>query len=279
LKTGDQVDILTTKRGGPSRDWLNPNLGLVKTQRARSKIRRWFKQQAREQNIERGKSILERELRQLGLTNTNLEELARQFDYKTVDDFTEAIGCGDIATGKIAHALVVGEDEDDDLLDIFEADEKLAAVPSETTGDIMVRGLQGLLTNIARCCNPTPGDEIVGYITRGRGATIHRADCPNILRIKDRERLVQVSWGMPMRTYPVPVRVKAYDREGLMRDISTLLSNEKVNIKKVRVDVTRSNIAVFNLVIEVRDVEHLSRVLDRLEGLDNVFEARRVRPG
>jgi GTP pyrophosphokinase len=119
----------------------------------------------------------------------------------------------------------------------------------------------------------------VGYITRGRGATIHRADCPNILRINDRERLVQVSWGMPMRTYPVPVRVKAYDREGLMRDISTLLSNEKVNIKKVRVDVTRSNIAVFNLVIEVRDVEHLSRVLDRLEGLDNVFEARRVRPG
>ncbi|HIE57210.1 MAG TPA: bifunctional (p)ppGpp synthetase/guanosine-3',5'-bis(diphosphate) 3'-pyrophosphohydrolase, partial [Anaerolineales bacterium] len=117
-------------------------------------------------------------------------------------------------------------------------------------------------------------------ITRGRGATIHRADCPNVLRIKDRERLVQVSWGTPMRTYEVPIRVKAYDRSGLMKDISTLLANEKVNMTKVRVDVvTLSSTAIFDLTIGVSGVEHLSRVLDRLEGLDNVYEARRVRGG
>ncbi len=278
LKTGDQVDILTTKRGGPSRDWLNPNLGLVKTQRARSKIRRWFKQQAREQNIERGKAILERELRQLGLPDTNLEELARQFEYRTADDFAEAIGCGDISTGKIAHALVANDEQENNLFDLLASEQLPSAAQKETTGDITVRGLQGLLTNMARCCNPTPGDEIIGYITRGRGATIHRIDCPNILRIKDRERLVQVSWGRPMRTYSVPIRVKAYDRNGLMKDISTLLANEKVNITKVRVDV-KSSTAIFALTIEVRGVEHLSRVLDRLEGLDNIFEARRVRPG
>ena len=278
LKTGDQVDILTTKRGGPSRDWLNPNLGMVKTQRARSKIRRWFKQQAREQNIERGKNILERELRQLGLADINLEELARQFDYRTVDDFAEAIGCGDISTGKIAHALVTTEEDDEALFDLLTAEEQPPETKKETTGDITVRGLQGLLTTMARCCNPTPGDEIIGYITRGRGATIHRIDCPNILRIRDRERLVQVSWGKPMRTYSVPIRVKAYDRNGLMKDISTLLANEKVNMTKVRVDV-KSSTAIFDLTIAVNSVEHLSRVLDRLEGLDNVFEARRIRPG
>ena len=281
LKTGDQVDILTTKRGGPSRDWLNPNLGLVKTQRARSKIRRWFKLQAREQNIERGKTVIERELRQLGLNNINLDNFARQFDYKTIDDFAEAIGCGDLSAGKIAHALVASDEEDDDLRDLLNGEKQgEGTVPKDATGEITVRGLQGLLTNIARCCNPAPGDPIVGYITRGRGATIHRADCPNVLRIKDRERLVQVSWGMPTRTYEVPIRVKAYDRSGLMKDISTLLANEKVNMTKVRVDVvTLSSTAIFDLTIGVSGVEHLSRVLDRLEGLDNVYEARRVRGG
>ncbi|HBY07439.1 MAG TPA: (p)ppGpp synthetase [Chloroflexi bacterium] len=278
LKTGDQVDILTSKRGGPSRDWLNPHLGLVRTQRARSKIRRWFKLQAREQNIAQGKAILERELRQLGLTNVKLDQLARKFQYKNYDDFAEAVGCGDIAAGKIANGLVTSEETENDFFDLPETEPSHQLI-KDATGDIAVRGLKGLLTNMARCCNPTPGDEIVGYITRGRGATIHRADCPNILRIQDRERLVQVSWGAPSNTFPVPIRVRAYDRDGLLKDVSTLLADEKINMNKVRVDVTRGNTAIFDLIIEVRDVEHLSRVLDRLEKLDNVFEARRVRPG
>jgi GTP pyrophosphokinase len=278
LRTGDQVDILTAKRGGPSRDWLNPHLGLVHTQRARSKIRRWFKHQARDQNIASGKAILDRELRQLGLTNINLDNLARSSNYKSLDDFAEAIGCGDIAAGRIVNDLVMNEEEESDFFDFIETKTK-TELGKETTDEIAIRGLKGLLTNMAKCCNPTPGDAILGYITRGRGATIHRADCPNILSVRDKERLVQVTWGEPSTVYPVPIRVKAFDRDGLMRDISTMISDEKIGLNKVRVDVDRRNLAVFDLIIEVRDVEQLSRILDRLEGLANVFEAQRVRPG
>jgi len=217
-------------------------------------------------------------LRQLGLTNVNLDQLARKFTYKNLDDFAEAIGCGDIATGRIVNDLVMSEEDESDFFDFLES-KTGTELGKESTGDVAIRGLKGLLTNMGRCCNPTPGDTIVGYITRGRGATIHRADCPNILSIRDRERLVQVTWGEPSTVFPVPIQVKAFDRDGLMKDISTLISDEKIGLNKVRVDVNRQNTAVFDLIIEVRDVEQLSRILDRLEGLDNVFEAQRVRPG
>jgi GTP pyrophosphokinase len=147
------------------------------------------------------------------------------------------------------------------------------------TGEaVSVLGLKGLLTNMARCCNPAPGDDIVGYITRGRGATIHRQDCPNILRVQDRERLVRVTWGEVKSTYPVPVRVKAYDRNGLMKDIANLVADEGVNMTGINVDVNR-NLAILDLTLEVPDIAKLSRVLDRLENLPNVMEAQRVRPG
>ncbi len=131
---------------------------------------------------------------------------------------------------------------------------------------------------MARCCNPAPGDQIIGYVTRGRGATIHRKDCPNILSIEDRERLVTVSWGEPKKTYPVPVRIMAFDRDGLMRDVSTLIADEGVNMPAVKVETSR-NLAIFDLVLEVRDILQLSKILDRLENLPNVLEAQRVRPG
>ncbi|MCZ7553923.1 MAG: ACT domain-containing protein [Anaerolineales bacterium] len=153
---------------------------------------------------------------------------------------------------------------------------KPSAAPTDKA--VSVLGLKGLLTNFARCCNPAPGDEIVGYITRGRGATIHRKDCPNILRIGDRERLVRVSWGEPTATFPVPVRIKAFDRDGLMRDVSTLIADAGVNMPSVKVETTR-NMAVFDLILEVRDIIQLSQLLDRLENLPNVMEAHRVRPG
>ncbi len=275
LRTGDKVEVLTAKRGGPSRDWLNTNLGLVKTQRARSKIRQWFKKQARDQNISQGKLMLDKELRRLGLSDVNLERLAREFDYKNVDNLYEAIGCGDLGFGRLVNHLTLGSKEEEQE---FITTQK--ALPQPTKGDdlVSVLGLRGLLTNMARCCNPAPGDEIVGYITRGRGATIHRQDCPNILRIKDRERLVRVSWGEAKRTYPVPVRIKAYDRNGLMKDVSTLISDEGINMTGVSVDVSK-NRATFDLILEVRDIAELSRILDRLENLPNVLEAQRVRPG
>lgn len=275
LKTGEKVEILPAKRGGPSLDWLNPNLGLVKTQRARTKIRRWFKVQAREKNINQGKTLLEKELRRLGLSKLNLDGLAKEFDFRSIEELYEAIGNGEISIGRVVKHLTVPEVEAGEF--------ELIARPSAdtratTTDSVSVLGLRGLLTNSARCCNPAPGDDIVGYITRGRGATIHRQDCPNIMRIKDRERLVKVTWGEAKNTYPVPVQMKAYDRNGLMKDVSTLIAEEGINMGKVSVDV-KNNLAIFDMVLEVRDLAQLSKVLDRLENLANVLEAQRVRPG
>jgi GTP diphosphokinase / guanosine-3',5'-bis(diphosphate) 3'-diphosphatase len=279
LRTGEQVEILTAKRGGPSRDWLNPNLGLVKTQRAKAKIRYWFKKQAREQNINQGRDLLEKELRRLGLGDINIEQLAHQFDYRTVDDLYVAIGTGDVPLIRIANQLMQNEQDEEGLK--F-GTRVIPDIPVESHDSITVVGLKGLLTTMARCCNPVPGDDIIGYITRGRGATIHRRDCPNILRLREKERLVRVAWGEPKRTYPVSVRVKAYDRDGLARDVSNLVANEGINMGLVQAGVnhdSKLSLAVLDLVLEVKDIDQLTRVLTRIEALPNVMEAHRVRPG
>jgi GTP pyrophosphokinase len=273
LKTGDQVEVLTAKRGGPSRDWLNPNLGLVKTQRARSKIKAWFKKQEDEQNLAQGRATLERELQRLGITNINFEKMARELGFKVPDEMFIALGNGDLSVNKVIKHL----SEAEEVADILEATVP-AADAKPLTDAVEVVGLKGLLSTIARCCNPMPGDQIVGYITRGRGATIHRQDCPNILRRKDTERLLQVDWGRVERTFPVHITVKAYDRQGLMGDISTLLQNEGVNIADVSINFNRT-VADIKLVVEVRDLAQLSRVLTRIESLPNVLEAQRTRPG
>jgi GTP pyrophosphokinase len=272
LKTGDQVEILTAKRGGPSRDWLNSSLGLVKTQRARSKIKAWFKKQEDEQNLTQGRATLERELQRLGITETNFETMARDMGFKTPDELFIALGCGDISISRVIRRF----SEKEENTDILSAG--IATPKSTSTDAIEVVGLKGLLWQMARCCNPAPGDQIVGYITRGRGATIHRQDCPNMLRRKDKERLLQVGWGKVEHTFPVSVKVKAYDRQGLMVDISTLLTSENVNIADVGVSVNRT-LAVINLVVEVKDLSQLSRILTRIENLPNVLEAHRTNPG
>ncbi|MEW6241812.1 MAG: bifunctional (p)ppGpp synthetase/guanosine-3',5'-bis(diphosphate) 3'-pyrophosphohydrolase, partial [Chloroflexota bacterium] len=273
LKTGDQVEILTAKRGGPSRDWLNVNLGLVRTQRARSKIRIWFKKQDYEQNLASGRELLERELTRLGLPETNFETLARRMGFRSPDELFVALGTGDLSVSRIVKELSETEENADLLTSVASP----SSAPTSTEA-INVVGLKGLLTTMGKCCNPTPGDEIIGYITRGRGATIHRQDCPNILRIRDRERLVRVSWGEHVRTYPVPIRITAYDRQGLMGDISNLLTNEGVNILDVGVKVNQ-NLADLKLILEVKDISQLSRVLTRIENIPNVLEAQRVKPG
>ena len=274
LNTGEQVEILTTKRGGPSRDWLNANLGLVKTQRAKSKMRTWFRRQDREQNIAQGRTMLEKELQRIGVKEkTNFENLARQMGYRTPEDMSLAIGHGDISVNSVVTEISEADKP---------AEEELLPTGSSTSDasdtSIRVVGLKGLLTTIARCCNPTPGDEIVGYITRGRGASIHRSDCPNILRVKDRERLVQVAWGSHMRTYPVPIRISAFDRNGLINDITYILSNDGINMIDANVKVLKG-VAEINLVIEVTNLKQLSRLLARVENIPNVLEARRNKPG
>lgn len=275
LKTGDQVEILTSKRGGPSRDWLNSNLGLLKTQRARAKVRRWFKHQDREQNISMGKSQLERELRRLSFSEADVEQLAEDFELNKAEDLYLAIGTGDLSLGRVISHLKLSERQEEPII----AEQEDRADPVTISDEsISVLGLKGLLTHLGKCCKPVPGDDIIGYITRGRGATIHRIDCPNALRVKDKERLVQVSWGEPKSTYPVSVRIIAYDRDGLMRDVSTVIAEEGISMSQVKVDVDR-NEATFDLILNVDDIGQLSRVLTRVENLPNIMEARRVRPG
>jgi GTP diphosphokinase / guanosine-3',5'-bis(diphosphate) 3'-diphosphatase len=276
LQTGDQVQILTAKQGGPSRDWLNPSLGLVNTARARSKIRHWFKNQAREQNLTQGKAILEKELQKLGLEHCDLTVLLKTFDYKTVDDIYIAIGCGDLSLQRVINLLSeYYRDEDDPLL--------MAVHPSEKQEDknaVSILGLRDLLTSFSSCCAPAPGDEILGYITRGRGVTIHRADCPNILRLQEseRERIIKVAWGEPQKTYPVSIVIRAYDRQGLIGDISNVLRDENVNIIDVNVRPGH-NIATIQLTLEVSDIAKLSKILTRIEALPNIIETHRIKPG
>jgi GTP pyrophosphokinase len=274
LKTGDQVEILAAKQGGPSRDWLNSNLGLVKTQRARSKIKAWFKHQNRDQNLSQGKDILEKELRRLGLNDYNLEKLANNFDFRSLDDLYVAIGCGDISIGHLINLLSEGEKNQADTLIVK------PGTPQKQINEnaVSVLGLKGILTTYGKCCKPVPGDEIIGYITRGRGATIHRQDCPNILRIKDHDRIVRVTWGEPKLTFPVEIQIKAYDRQGLMGDISALLTNENINLKDIKLNVTH-NLANLVLVLDISDIAQLSRVLTKIENLPNVMEAHRLKPG
>ncbi len=274
LQTGDQLEILTSKHGGPSRDWLNMNLGLVKTQRARSKIRQWFKKQDREQNLNQGKDILDKELHRLGLEEINMEVLARSLDLKNEEEMFIALGCGDLSIRKIINKI---NDVDKELEDpLFQVHAPQAE--REDLDAVNVLGLKGMLTHFARCCNPAPGDAISGYITRGRGVTIHRQDCPNILTIKDRERIIKVDWGEAHRTFAVNIQIKAYDRQGLMNDISSILSNEGINMRDIKIAIS-NNLAIINLILDITDISQLSRILTRIESTPNVMEAFRFKPG
>lgn len=280
LKTGDRVEILKAKRNpGPSRDWLNPNLGLVHTQRAISKIKEWFRKQGDNVNLAQGRATLETELHRLGLLDkVNYEKMARSLNFKTPDEMFLALGKGDITITKVLRE--VGLDEEKERKEPEEDAVKVSppSAPDTSTKAIQVVGLRDMLSVMAKCCSPMPGDQIIGYVTRGRGVTIHRRDCPNILRTQDHERLLQVTWGPAGHTYPVPIRIKAYDRPGLMNDVAKLLSDENINITDLEVK-TLKPIANINLIIEVKDISQLSRVLNRVDKVQNIIEVHRSNPG
>ncbi len=275
LRTGDQVEVLTAKRGGPSRDWLNPHLGYVKTQRARSKIKQWFKKQDRAANVAQGRDILERELRRLSLEHLSLDHVAALFECDKLDDLLAAIGAGDISSQAIATRLIEAEQQ-------RQAAEAQDATPEEVIStprpkaalEMSVLGAGGLLTSLAQCCHPVPGDAIIGYITRGRGVRVHRRDCANILRSDEEERLIEVSWGSLQATYPVAIKITAYDRGGLLRDIGAVVAGEGINMSSVNVS-TSKHVATIIATLEISDVAQLSRVLDKIERLPNVIEVRR----
>lgn len=277
LKTGEQVEILTAKQGGPSRDWLNPHLGYLKTSRARSKARSWFKLRDQEQNISDGRATIDRELHRLGADNLALDALAHHLNFHSVDEMMIAVGRSDITTTQVAravhHLTRAQEAETDETL------EPVMRRRSKEGGDIHIRGVGNLLTTMARCCKPAAGDPIIGYITRGRGVTIHRSDCPNVLALEDdeRHRLIEVDWTThESNTYQVDLEIEAIDRQGLLRDISTVLANEKINVLATNTRTDKHNHAAKMLVtVEITDTDQLSRVLSRIGQLPNILEARR----
>ncbi len=282
LKNRDRVEIITTKRGGPSRDWLNPHLGFVRSSRARSKIRSWFRKQKREQNIVAGRQSLDRLLKQLNLRATSYEDVAKALKYDNLDDLLADLGYGDISTERIAGRLVnlqkqaEAEQEKEQGIDIPD----IPLPPPARPGDeIIVRGVEGLLTRMANCCRPIPGEAIVGYITRGRGITIHRQDCTNIINRNEPERLIHVEWGAETPTYPVPVSVKSWNRAGLLRDITAVVAADGINISSTSTQTNKqSHYASMVLTLDVSDAEQLTRVMNQIEHIQNVFSVERYRP-
>ena len=263
LRNGDTVEILVGKAGkGPSRDWLNPNLGYVNTSRARDRIRQWFRKETRAESIEKGREVLEKEMKRLGMTLGNREELAHVFKYEDVDDFYAAIGYGDLSASQVTLKMAVQEEQP----------KIKGPLPSAATAPlgIKVLGSGDLLTRLAKCCSPLPGDDIVGYITRTTGVTVHRKDCPNVVHEKERERLVEVEWGRTDQLYPVWIRVDAWDRVGLVRDITTVVSNEGVNIASMKSLGHGDNSASVFLTLETKGVAQLSRLLSKIEGIGGV---------
>ncbi len=279
LKMGDQVAILTSKRGGPSMDWLNPDLDYAVTSRARSKIRLWLRKQNRDKHITMGREALERELKRLGVIDkTSFDSVARLLNFDKLDDFLAAIGAGDITGSQITNRVL--EEERRKSADTISEEDLLKprtkSTGSNTTKGVSIMGASGLLVNLARCCAPMPGDDIIGYITRGRGVTVHRTDCPNIQAMRELERLIDVSWGAAdeEQRYVVPVEVVAYDREGLLREISTIIADQKVNIASIQVS-TRQQIATLNFQLEIASNQQLTRILSQIDCVPNVVEARR----
>jgi GTP pyrophosphokinase len=272
LSNGEVVEIMATKREkAPSRDWLMPHLGYVKTSHASEKIRQWFKKQERAENMERGREILEKESKQLGIKLVERDKLAKQFHFDSVDDFFAAIGYGAVSIHHIAQKLAVEEEQPRLVVDEKEY------TPSAHGSAVNVMGLGDMLVNIARCCHPVPGDKIVGYVTRSRGVTVHRQDCHNVVKEEERERLVRVEWGArPDSHYPVNIQVEALDRVGLVRDVSTIVAEEKINIVNMAVNEHRDGTVSLSFALETKGLEQLHRIMVKIESIKGIISVNRV---
>jgi GTP pyrophosphokinase len=273
LQNGDIVEIVRSKHPrGPTRDWLNQNLGYVRTGHSREKIRQWFKKQERAENIERGRELLDKELRRLNLSiSEHGDEILKLLRFDTLDDLYATIGYGGITTTNMATRLAPLIHKDEEPVQEAPA----GPAPRIQSHTVQVLGTGDLLTQIARCCNPVPGDQIIGYVTRSRGVTIHRHDCYNVIHEDEQERLVDVEWGRTGEMYPVAVHIEAWDRVGLLRDLSTLVSDEKVNMMGVRTEHTDDRTTDVYLTLETTGVAQLSRLMAKLESVRGVITVNR----
>ncbi|TMG29476.1 MAG: bifunctional (p)ppGpp synthetase/guanosine-3',5'-bis(diphosphate) 3'-pyrophosphohydrolase [Chloroflexi bacterium] len=274
LNNGEIVEIVTTKAPhGPSRDWL----GFVKSASAKERIRKWFKSQRRDENVAKGRDLLDKELHRMHrvelaeLPENKLAEIAGVHKFATADDFLAAIGYGDLSPHSVVMRMAISSGgAGTDLRSI-------PLIPSvQPIPRVLVRGVTGLLTKIAPCCQPVPGDPIVGYTTRGRGVTVHRADCMNAINAQDQARVVPVDWDVGANhLYPVAIKIQAYDRQGLMRDIATVIAENHVNMSSLEVKVHEDKTAVVSATVEIDSLAQLSRLMEKIEGVRDVHTVGR----
>ena len=277
VANGDQIEIITGSQSQPSRDWLNPQLGYLASARNRAKVRNWFRHQDRDQHLRQGREILERELSRLNVRNVATDDIAKTLKHKDTDALCVALGAGDLTSASIPTAL--------EKLRPPQAPEEIrprrAARRKEHAPDSSeaITGIGDLMSSFARCCRPVPPEAIVGYITQGRGVTIHRQDCGNFLGLNQRhpERVLEVSWGRSdLANYPVDLQLRSFDRSGLIRDITAVLADAHANILDLRSHTDKKSMeTVTDISLEIADLPTLSTVIAKLEGLPNVVSARR----
>ncbi|MDA1063198.1 MAG: bifunctional (p)ppGpp synthetase/guanosine-3',5'-bis(diphosphate) 3'-pyrophosphohydrolase [Proteobacteria bacterium] len=276
VRNGDQIEIITGSQAQPSRDWLVPKLGYLASARARAKVRNWFRLQDRDQHLRQGREVLERELARLNVRDMPTDDVARQLKQKNTEALCVALGAGDLTSASIATALqhLRGNESPDQFRPRRGTHGK-----TRKTDSVAISGIGDLLSNFARCCRPVPPEPVVGYITLGRGVSIHRADCGNCLGLKQRnpERIIEVSWGnSEQATYPVDLQLRAMDRSGLIRDISAVLADEKANVTNMTTHVDRKTMqTIMDISIDIRDLPTLSSAIGRLEQISNVVSVRR----
>jgi guanosine-3',5'-bis(diphosphate) 3'-pyrophosphohydrolase len=274
LQSGDIVEIVTSKAArGPSRDWI----GMVRTPGAREKIRQWFKRSQRDENITHGKELLDRELKRLAqrslgdLSDEDLRRVTEALNMHDVDTLFASLGYGEVTAAQVVMRLGIVDDAEQQL-----PGSAPQLPPTTARGGVTVKGVDDLLVRFAVCCNPVPGDPIVGYITRGRGVTVHRADCTNVRASSEKERHVEVEWERTAaRTYPVAIRIEGWDRDGFLRDVAAVISENQVALMALSALANPDKTATVNATLQVTSVEQLSRVLAKLEGVRDVFSVHR----
>lgn len=281
LKTGEQVSIITAKTGGPSLDWLDPHKGYVNSRRARSGIQHWFRHENRDETIAHGRNILDRELDRMNLQHVNLEQLAKKLGIEDTEEMYFKLVDGSIKPGRaaaVAQRILRPNMLDEEQMEISFRNSK-AANDDRKPADLSIQGVSDLMTSLAKCCQPVPGDKVLGFVTRGAGITIHREQCPNILYQQNNagERVVEVAWGADKEhTYPMSVLIHAFDRKGLLKDVSTVFSDEKINVLELNTHSEQQDHSVkMEVKVEVANLETMSKLLAKLDQLPNVLSVQR----
>ena len=280
LETGQRVQILTGRESAPRRDWLQPGLGYLKTSRARAKVQHWFRAQARDENVDAGRHLLEREFKRLALTSLDYKRVAQRVQQGTVEDMFAAVGAGELSAAQVVNAAqqLIADDGPEETPAL--ALRRSGSRGGGQSNTVQVQGIGNLLSHMAGCCKPLPGDGIVGFITQGRGVSVHRRDCSRLLHLQatSPERIIEVNWGEERGGgYEVDIGIEAYDRPGLLRDITELLAQARINVSAVNtVSNRKRHTATMRIAIEVPDLTALGKLLERISRLNNVISAVRL---